>query len=255
MVPQPADYDYTDKALVFAAAQQLNSMGGTYPTTMQGNAGFGKLDFMLSPKQLAFVRAEHFALRAAPTMYSSIPPARSPAMPKAPTGAEDVHDRKRGRFADQRLDQQSRHQPAAAVLPRPAADPPPTPISRGPRSTTSSPASAAPASCRATPASTSCIIAETLSYETGRVHWKFGGDFIQAWIYNYYPYLFGGEYYFDNVKVNPWTFAPMKYGEPLTPLRAYAHDVPRYYMQDFGNCGLASRTRDSMPLSCRTPSA
>ncbi len=22
---------------------------------------------------------------------------------------------------------------------------------------------------------------------------------------------------------------------PLTPLRAYAHDVPRYYMQDFGN--------------------
>ena len=28
---------------------------------------------------------------------------------------------------------------------------------------------------------------------------------------------------------------PMKYGEPLTPLRAYAHDVPRYYMQDFGN--------------------
>ena len=26
-----------------------------------------------------------------------------------------------------------------------------------------------------------------------------------------------------------------KYGEPLTPLRAYAHGVPRYYMQDFGN--------------------
>ncbi len=25
------------------------------------------------------------------------------------------------------------------------------------------------------------------------------------------------------------------YGEPLTPLRAYAHGVPRYYMQDFGN--------------------
>ncbi len=77
-------------------------------------------------------------------------------------------------------------------------------------------------------------LADTLSYETRRVHWKFGGDFIQAWIYNYYPSMSGGEYYFDNVKVNPWTFAPMKYGEPLTPLRAYAHDVPRYYMQDFG---------------------
>ena len=66
------------------------------------------------------------------------------------------------------------------------------------------------------------------------MHWKFGGDFIQAWIYNYYPYLFGGEYYFSNVKVNPWFFTPAKYGEPLTPLRAYAHEVPRYYIQDFG---------------------
>ena len=27
----------------------------------------------------------------------------------------------------------------------------------------------------------------------------------------------------------------MEYGEPLSPLRAYAHDVPRYYMQDFGD--------------------
>lgn len=57
---------------------------------------------------------------------------------------------------------------------------------------------------------------------------------IQAWIYNYYHSMFGAEYYFDNVKVNPWTYQPMKYGEPLTPLRAYAHDVPRYYMQNFG---------------------
>ena len=31
----------------------------------------------------------------------------------------------------------------------------------------------------------------------------------------------GGEYYFDNVKVNPFTFAPMRYGQSLTPLRAY----------------------------------
>ncbi|HEY4962495.1 MAG TPA: TonB-dependent receptor, partial [Terriglobales bacterium] len=67
------------------------------------------------------------------------------------------------------------------------------------------------------------------------MNWKFGGDFLQAWIYNYYPAMFGGEYYFDNVKVNPWFFTPQKNGEPLTPLSAYAHGVPRYYMQDFGN--------------------
>src|ERR1019366_755537 len=44
VVATPADYDYTDQQLVTAAAQQLNAMGGAYPTTMQGNAGFGKLD-------------------------------------------------------------------------------------------------------------------------------------------------------------------------------------------------------------------
>ena len=77
-------------------------------------------------------------------------------------------------------------------------------------------------------------IADTVSYNTGRMNWKFGGDFMQGWIYNYYPAMFGGEFYFDNVKVNPWFFTPQKYGDPLTPLRAYAHGVPRYYMQDFG---------------------
>ncbi len=84
-------------------------------------------------------------------------------------------------------------------------------------------------------------VADTVNYNTGRMNWKFGGDFMQGWIYNYYPSMFGGEYYFSNVKVNPWFFTPAKYGEPLTPLRAYAHEVPRYYMQDFGNCGLASQ--------------
>ena len=78
-------------------------------------------------------------------------------------------------------------------------------------------------------------VADTVSYNTGRMNWKFGGDFLQAWIYNYYPAMFGGEFYFNNVKVNPWFFTPQKYGDALTPLRAYAHGVPRYYMQDFGN--------------------
>jgi Carboxypeptidase regulatory-like domain len=56
VVPQPADYDRTDKQLVMAAAQQLNTMAGAYPTTMQGNAGFAKLDYTFSQTQLAFVR-------------------------------------------------------------------------------------------------------------------------------------------------------------------------------------------------------
>ena len=77
-------------------------------------------------------------------------------------------------------------------------------------------------------------IADTADIETGRVSWKFGVDFIRTWIYNYFPSMSGGEYYFDDLKVNPFTFAPMRYGQSLTPLRAYAHGVPRYYIQDFG---------------------
>src|ERR1700745_1567459 len=46
--------------------------------------------------------------------------------------------------------------------------------------------------------------------------------------------MFGGEYYYDSISVDPWTFEPMRYGLKLTPLRAYAHQVPRYYIQDFG---------------------
>ncbi len=35
----------------------------------------------------------------------------------------------------------------------------------------------------------------------------------------------------------------MKYGDPLTPLRAYAHEVPRYYMQSFGTAESHPNTR------------
>ena len=37
------------------------------------------------------------------------------------------------------------------------------------------------------------------------------------------------------MKVNPWTFEPMRGGMEITPLRAYAHQVPRYYIQNFGS--------------------
>ena len=49
-----------------------------------------------------------------------------------------------------------------------------------------------------------------------------------------FPSLFGGEYIFDDVTVDPWTFAPETYGMRITPLRAYAHMVPHYYIQNFG---------------------
>jgi len=77
-------------------------------------------------------------------------------------------------------------------------------------------------------------LAETLSFDQGRKAWKFGGDALFTWIYNFFPSMFGGEYYYDTIAVDPWTFDPMRYGLKLTPLRAYAHQVPRYYIQNFG---------------------
>lgn len=77
-------------------------------------------------------------------------------------------------------------------------------------------------------------IAETLSVEGKRNSWKFGGDVLLTWIYNFFPSLSGGEYIFDPIKVNPFTFQPMEAGLELTTLRAYPHQVPHYYLQSFG---------------------
>ena len=99
-------------------------------------------------------------------------------------------------------------------------------------------------------------LAETLSLSRGRNEWKFGADAMRTWDYNYFPSMYGGEYFFDDIYVDALTFAP----EPanggslkLTPLRAYAHTImpswnwdagswtgpsanlARYYEQNFGN--------------------
>jgi len=233
VVPQPADYDYKDQQLVDAAAQKLNSMGGTYPTKMQGNAAFAKVDFNLSPRQLAFLRVSTSMLTGTNNVFFD-PSSPITGYAASANGTENVHTESiaaslisswsnnlatnlRLQFSrDLQQSSSNSDQPLTKIYDLMAGFGESSILPRDTREH-------------------KLHLAETVSYEHGRMHWKFGGDFVQAWIYNYYPYMFGGEYYFDNVKVNPWTFAPEKYGEPLTPLRAYAHDVPRYYMQDFGN--------------------
>ena len=241
VVPQPADYDYTDKQLVLAAAQQLNTMAGAYPTTMHGNAAFAKMDYTLSQKQLAFVRLSTSRYAGTNNVFFD-PSSQLTSYAESENGTEDVHTESvaaslvsawTNKLATNLRAQFSRDLQQSIAN----SDQPLTKIynlvagfgrsSMLPRDTREH----------------KLHIADTLSYSTGRVQWKFGGDFIQAWIYNYYPSMFGGEYYFDDVKVNPWTYAPMKYGEPLTPLRAYAHEVPRYYMQDFGTAVSHPNTR------------
>jgi outer membrane receptor protein involved in Fe transport len=233
VVVTPADYDYTDQQLVANAAQQLNAMGGAYPTTMQGNAGFAKVDFTLSSKQLAFLRLSTSRYSGTNNVFFD-PSSPITTYAESANGTEDVKTESLAgsltstwtnnlsttlRVQYSRDLQQSyanSEEPWTKIYDVMAG------FGRSsilPRNTREH----------------KLQIADTVSYATGRVTWKFGGDFIQAWIYNYFPSMFGGEYYFDDVKVNPWTYAPMKHGEPLTPLRAFAHGVPRYYMQDFGN--------------------
>jgi len=78
-------------------------------------------------------------------------------------------------------------------------------------------------------------VAETLSREGRRHSLKFGADLSLARIYNFFPSLFGGDYIFDELRVNPFTFVPQVRGLTLTPLRAYAHQVPQFYIQNFGS--------------------
>lgn len=78
-------------------------------------------------------------------------------------------------------------------------------------------------------------LAETVSFEGPRHSWKFGGDGLFTRIYDFFPGQQSGEYLFYPIKVNPFTFEPMQGGLQLTPLRAYAHQVPHYYLQNFGS--------------------
>ena len=232
VVAQADDYDRIDRKQVFAAVDELNAMGGVYPTTVDGNAGFGKIDFMLSRKQLAFVRLSTSRFNGTNNVFFD-PSSPMTGYAESENGSENVKTESlaasltsawtdniatnlKAQFSRD-LQQSSSNSELpltkiygvmagfgrSSILPRENRE-------------------------------HKLHIAETLSYDTPRVKWKFGGDLLQAWAYNYYPGMFGGEYYFDDIRVNPWTYVPMKYGEPLTPLRAFAHGVPRYYMQNFG---------------------
>jgi hypothetical protein len=78
-------------------------------------------------------------------------------------------------------------------------------------------------------------LADTISVEGPRNAWKFGGDLLLTKIYDFFPSQQSGEYLFYPVKVNPFTFEPQIGGLQLTPLRAYAHQIPHYYLQNFGS--------------------
>ena len=233
VAPQPTDYEASDQALVFATAAQLSQLGGQYRTALIGNAGFAKLDFVLSPHNHLSARLSTSRYYGQNNVYFD------PASPITNfginnNGEEEVATESAvvsltsalsSRFTShlrlqfsRDLENSQANSSDALVKIYGIIDG----IGRSdilPRTTREH----------------RLHLAETLSREGRRHQWKFGGDMLKTWIYNFFPAQFGGEYYFDTIKVNPFTFEPQEGGLPLSPLRAYAHQVPRYYIQDFGD--------------------
>ena len=77
------------------------------------------------------------------------------------------------------------------------------------------------------------ILQKQSGREGSRHSWKFGGDALITKIYDFFPSNFGGEFIFDPIRVNPFTFQPMLGGLELTPLRAYAHAGPPLLRSEF----------------------
>ncbi len=233
IVPQPEDYDAFDQAVVAAAASSLSTLAGEFRSRLLGNAGLLKLDFSLSPRHQMSARLNTSRYWGENNVFFD------PASPitnyaLSENGEEEVRTESavvaltsaltfnlsshlRVQFS---RDLQESFANSTAVRTR-IAD-----VIEGfgrssmlPRNTREH----------------RLHLAETLSLDGDRHAWKFGGDAIVTRIYNFFPSLFGGQYIFQNIKVNPWTFVPWVYGLELTPLRAYAHTVPRYYLQNFGS--------------------
>lgn len=242
VTPAATDYESTDQNQVFAAANQLSGMGGEFRSQLLGNTGFIKLDAALSPKHYLATRLSTSRYYGANNVFFD------PASP--------ITNYSTSENGEERVSTESAMASLTSSLSMHATSHLRMQLSRDLQESTPNSSDVQTriddvieGFGRSTilPRRTRehrLQIAETLSVEKGRNSLKFGGDITQTWIYNYFPADFGGEYIFDNIRVSPWTFDPMTYGIHITPLRAYAHGVPRYYIQDFGDATSRPDTRE-----------
>jgi Carboxypeptidase regulatory-like domain len=228
----PGDYEANDQALVFAAAAQLDSIAGAYPAAQIGNASYGKLDVNLSARNQLALRANSsrywgsnnvFLDPASPVTYDSISDNGEETV-STDTGSASLISGITARLISHLRAQFSRDLRQSYTNTSDTLIKIPDIIDGIGRS------DQLPRATREHRAQ----FAETLSFDTSHHSFKFGGDSLLTWIYDYFPSQESGEYLFYPIKVNPFTFEPMEAGLPLTPLRAYAHAVPHYYLQNFG---------------------
>ncbi len=244
--PTPGDYEICnpaiggpacDQALVMASSAQLSAMGGTFHAKLLGETGFVKLDRVLSPHQYLTARLSASRSYGANNVYFD------PGSPItfdsiSANGEEDVATESASLSLlsgiTPRLTSHLRVQFSRDLEQQ-------FPNTTGTQTSIYSwmedfgQSSWLPRQTR----EHRLHLAETLSLSRGRNQWKFGADGMRTWDHDYFPSLFGGEYLYDDISVNPWSlpvpFEPMREGLKLTPLRAWAHNVPRYYEQNFGD--------------------
>ena len=227
------DYETTDAALVFAAAGKLSSLAGEYPAAQLGNSSYAKLDINITPRQQLALRVNTsrywgannvFIDPSSPVTYDSISDNGEEEV-STETGQLSLTSSFSSRFLSHFRAQFSRDRQQSYTNTGNVQVKISNVIDGMGRS------DLLPRQTR----EHRLQLAETFSLEGRRNSWKFGGDGLLTWIYDFFPSQQSGEYLFYPIKVDPFTFAPMESGLELTPLRAYAHEIPHYYLQNFGN--------------------
>jgi TonB dependent receptor len=229
----PGDYESTDQALVFSAAARLTSLAGEYSAAQVGNSSYGKLDINLTPRHQLGLRVNTtrywgsnnvFLDPGSPVTYDAISDngqelvsTETANLSLTSSFSPRLISHLRAQFS---RDQQQSYSNTSDVLVKI-----PNILDGMGRS------NLLPRQTR----EHRLHVAETVSVEGPRHSWKFGGDGLLTWIYDFFPSQQSGEYLFYPIKVNPFTFEPMEAGLQLTPLRAYAHEIPHYYLQNFGS--------------------
>ena len=228
----PGDYEAIDQALVLSSAAQLTSLAGEYPAAQIGNSSYGKLDINLSPRNQLTLRVNTtrywgsnnvFLDPGSPVTYDAINDNGEELVSTETANASltssfspRLISHLRAQFSRDQQESYSNTSDVLVKIPNVLDG-----LGRSnllPRQTREH----------------RLHLAETLSLEGSRNSWKFGGDGLLTWIYDFFPNQQSGEYLFYPIKVDPFTFQPVEAGLELTPLRAYAHEVPHYYLQNFG---------------------
>jgi hypothetical protein len=229
----PGDYEADDQTVVFAAAAKLSQQAGLYPSQLIGNAGFAKLDVSLSPRNQLSIRVNTSRYSGQNNVFLD-PSSPLTTYAISDNGTEHVETETattsltsaislrlishlRLQYSrDQQWSESNSNQPLSRI---------PGILDGIGRS-------------KILPRETRehrLHAAETVTREGKHHAIKFGGDALLTTIYNFFPGNFGGEFIFDPINVDPFTFQPLLGGLTLTPLRAYAHRMPHYYVQSVGS--------------------